>query len=134
VNLPIGPHSALGAVADLCAIPLLMPTTLTGQNGKVVKQNTRISVFGCGVRIVGRKVIGNVAYLTIKTFAAGRISGSGAHLATVFRRLNGAVNATTLKVPLARGAHGPLTTRIRVGFVPKRRGASSAAFVTVHFR
>jgi hypothetical protein len=134
VNLPIGPHSALGAVADLCAIPLLMPTTLTGQNGKVVKQNTRISVVGCGVRIVGRKVIGNVAYLTIKTFAAGRISGSGAHLATVFRRLNGAVNATTLKVPLARGAHGPLTTRIRVGFVPKRRGASSAAFVTVHFR
>jgi hypothetical protein len=134
VNLPIGPHSALGAVVDLCASPLIMPTTITGQNGKVVKQNTRITVAGCGVRIVGAKVIGNVAYLTVRTFAAGRISGSGAQLATVFRHLGSAANATTLKVPLRRGAHGPLNTRIRVGFVPKGRGSSSAAFVSVRFR
>jgi hypothetical protein len=134
VNLPIGPHSALGAFGDLCATPLVMPTTITGQNGKVIKQNTKINVSGCGVRIVGHKVIGNTAYLTIKTFAAGRISGGGSHLATVFRHLNGAVNATTLKVPLRRGAHGPLTTRVRVGFVPKRKGPTSVAFVTVRFR
>jgi hypothetical protein len=134
VNLPIGPHSALGAVVDLCASPLIMPTTITGQNGKVVKQNTRITVAGCGVRIVGAKVIGNVAYLTVRTFAAGRISGSGAQLATVFRHLGSAANATTLKVPLRRGAHGPLNTRIRVGFVPKGRGSTSTAFVNVRFK
>jgi hypothetical protein len=134
VNLPIGPHSALGAFGDLCATPLAMPTTITGQNGKVIKQNTKINVTGCGVRIVGHKVIGNTAYLTIKTFGAGRISGSGSHLATVYRHLNGAVNAATLKVRLRRGAHRPLTTRVRVGFVPKHKGPSSAAFVTVRFR
>jgi hypothetical protein len=133
VNLPVGPHSALGAFGDLCATPLAMPTTITGQNGKVIKQNTKINVTNCGVRIVGHKVIGNTAYLTVKTFAAGRISGSGSNLASVFRHLNGAVNATTLKVPLRRGAHRPLTTRVRVGFVPKRKGPSSAAFVTVRF-
>ncbi|HWY90783.1 MAG TPA: hypothetical protein VNY31_08945 [Solirubrobacteraceae bacterium] len=133
VNLPIGPHSALGAFGDLCATPLVMPTTITGQNGKVIKQNTKINVSGCGVKIVGHKVIGNTAYLTIKTFAAGRISGSGSNLASVSRHLNGAVNATTLKVSLRRGAHRPLTTRVRVGFVPKRKGPSSAAFVTVRF-
>jgi hypothetical protein len=133
VNLPVGPHSALGSIADLCAVPLVMPTTITGQNGKVVKQNTKINVSGCGVRIVGHKVIGNTAYLTVKTFGAGRISGGGSHLATAFKRVGGAVT-TSLKVPLRRGAHGPLTTTVRVGFVPKHRGASSAAFVTVHFR
>jgi hypothetical protein len=52
----------------------------------------------------------------------------------VFRHLGSAANATTLKVPLRRGAHGPLNTRIRVGFVPKGRGSSSAAFVSVRFR
>ena len=134
VNLPVGPHSALGAISDLCAVPLVMPTTITGQNGKTVKQNTKINVSGCGVRIVGHKVIGNTLYLTIKTFAAGRISGKGAHLGTVFKRLGGAVNATSLKVPLRRGTHRPLTTRVRVGFVPKRKGPSSAAFITVRFR
>jgi hypothetical protein len=133
VNLPVGPHSALGAITDLCAVPLVMPTTITGQNGKVIKQNTKINVSGCGVRIVGHKVIGNSLYLTIKTFAAGRISGRGGHLATVFKRLNGAVNATSLRIPLRRGTHRPLTTRVRVGFVPKR-GSTSAAYITVHFR
>jgi hypothetical protein len=134
VNLPVGPHSALGAITDLCTTPLVMPTTITGQNGKTIKQNTKIGVSGCGVRIVGRKVIGHTAYLTIKTFAAGRVSGSGRGLAGVSRRFNGAVNAATLKIPLARGVRGPLTTRVRVGFVPKRRGPSSVAYVTLHFR
>jgi hypothetical protein len=134
VNLPVGSHSALGSISDLCAAPLVMPTTITGQNGKVVKLNTKINVAGCGVKIVGHKVIGNVLYLTVKTFAAGRISGKGSHLATVFKRLNGAVNATSLKIPLRRGTHRPLTTRVRVGFLPKRKGPSSAAYITVRFR
>ena len=62
--------------------PLIMPTTITGQNGMVVKQNTQIKVNGCGVRIVGHKVVGNTAYMTVQTFAAGRISGKGRGLAT----------------------------------------------------
>jgi hypothetical protein len=45
--LPQGPHSALAAFGSLCAKPLRMPTAITGQNGKVVKQNTRVAVTGC---------------------------------------------------------------------------------------
>lgn len=45
--LPEGPHSALGAVESLCAKPLTMPTTITAQNGAVIKQATRIAVSGC---------------------------------------------------------------------------------------
>jgi hypothetical protein len=78
LTLPEGPHSALAATKNLCALsktvtvrrhvtvhvhgqtrhvnkrvkrtipdPLLMPTTITGQNGAVFKHNTRIQVSGC---------------------------------------------------------------------------------------
>jgi hypothetical protein len=45
--LPEGPHSALAATGDLCAQPLIMPTTLTSQSGGVIQQETRIKVTGC---------------------------------------------------------------------------------------
>jgi hypothetical protein len=138
VNLPTGSHSALAANGNLCARPLVMPTTITGQNGTVVKQNTRIAVSNCGVRIVGHKVVGNTAYLTVQTFGAGRVSGKGAGLATAFRRFNRAQKRATLKVALSRrgrARHRPFKVRVRVGFVPKSKSAkSSASFVTVSFR
>jgi hypothetical protein len=136
VNLPTGAHSALGAVGNICTTPLYMPTVITGQNGGVVKQRTKISVGNCGVQVVGARAIGSTAYLTVKTFAAGRISGGGSGLATVYRRLNGASNATSLRVPLTgsgRRRGRPFRARVRVGFVAKR-GPSSVAFATVTFR
>jgi hypothetical protein len=50
--LPEGPHSALGAYLpsgsyNLCATKLTMPTTITGQNGVVINQTTKIVVNGC---------------------------------------------------------------------------------------
>jgi uncharacterized repeat protein (TIGR01451 family) len=53
LKLPEGAHSALAATlpasahGSLCASKLVMPTTLTGQNGAQVKQSTRIAVSGC---------------------------------------------------------------------------------------
>jgi hypothetical protein len=53
LKLPEGPHSGLAAVVpakakgSLCGQLLTMPTTITGQNGAVVKQSTRIKVMGC---------------------------------------------------------------------------------------
>jgi len=137
VNLPTGPHSALAAFGNLCANPLLMPTTITGWNGKQVKQKTKIAVGSCPVRIVGHKVVGNTAFLTVQTPAAGRISGSGSGLVTVSRRLNKATKTATLKVPLSRAGrlrHRPFTVRLRVGFVPKQKGPHSTASVTLTFR
>jgi hypothetical protein len=52
-TLPEGPHSALTSnVAlskkfSLCGTKLVMPTTITGQNGAIVKQETNIAVTGC---------------------------------------------------------------------------------------
>ncbi len=53
LKLPEGPHSGLAAVlpakakGSLCGTTLMMPTTLTGQNGAVVRQSTKIAVTGC---------------------------------------------------------------------------------------
>jgi hypothetical protein len=49
LNLPIGPHSALAANGNLCKHKLIMPTTITAQNGARVKRNTRISVAKCHI-------------------------------------------------------------------------------------
>jgi len=138
VNLPIGGHSALAGYGNFCAQPLVMPTTITGQNGIVVKQNTLVNVGGCGVRIVGQKVVGNVAYITVQTYSAGRISGSGSGLATVYRHLAKAYRTATMKVPLARAGQRrgrPFKVRLRVGFVPTKRSVgNSASSVTLTFR
>jgi hypothetical protein len=45
--LPQGPHSVLAAFGSLCKSALNMPTVITGQNGAVIKQTTRIAVTGC---------------------------------------------------------------------------------------
>jgi hypothetical protein len=137
VNLPMGPHSALASYGSLCTSPLVMPTTIVSQNGITFKQNTIIKPVGCGVKVVGHKVIGDTAYITVQTPAAGRISGSGSSLATVYRYLARAEKAATIKVPLSRRGRGrgrPFRINLRVGFLPKNRAtSSSAATVAVTF-
>jgi hypothetical protein len=45
--LPEGAHSALAAHGNLCRSRLKMPTAITGQNGAVIRQTTRVAVSGC---------------------------------------------------------------------------------------
>jgi hypothetical protein len=53
LSLPEGPHSGLAANLpakaknDFCGQGLVMPTTITGQNGAQIKQNTKVAVSGC---------------------------------------------------------------------------------------
>ena len=53
LNLPEGPHSVLGpnlpakANGNFCSTKLVMPTTITAQNGAQVVQSTKIAVTGC---------------------------------------------------------------------------------------
>jgi hypothetical protein len=140
LKLPIGSNSAVtAATGNLCKQPLVMPTTITAQNGKVIKQNTRISVSGCGVRIVSRRISKGHAVVTVKTPAAGRVSAGGKNLKTVYRR-PGKAEKLTISVPLSRAgrkalaAHGRLSVSVRVGFVPKAKDKSSSAHTTVVFK
>jgi hypothetical protein len=47
LTLPEQPYSVVAANANLCKANLAMPTELTGQDGAVLKQTTKISVSGC---------------------------------------------------------------------------------------
>jgi hypothetical protein len=123
-NLPVGKNSAVTANGSLCKKTLIMPTTITAQNGKVIKQNTKISVSGCPVTIVSRRVSGNNAIVTVRVPAAGRLSGSGSHLKTVYRHPGKGENVT-LSIPLTSGTR-PLAVSVRIGFIPKK-GSSSVA-------
>jgi hypothetical protein len=61
-TFPEGPHSVLAtnipakAKGSMCGQALTMPTTITGQNGAVVTQTTKIAVAGCPSRAQQLKV------------------------------------------------------------------------------
>jgi hypothetical protein len=141
LNLPTGPHSALTAIGNLCLKPLLMPTTITAQNGAVIKQNTRISVSGCGVRILSRRVRGHKLILVLRTLGGGLITVKGNPLRGASRRVKKSATVT-FKLPLTRGGlralhhhHHRLKVTVRVSFRPSQKGAlRSAASTSVTFR
>ena len=140
VNLPTGANSALTANGvNLCGSSLTMPTTITAQNGAVVKQNTKIALTGCGVKIASHKTSGHTAILSVQAPAGGRVSGSGSNLKTTYRHTAKA-QKVTLKVPLSSNGvkvlnrNHTLKVKLRVGFIPLKKGPTSVAYVTVTFR
>jgi hypothetical protein len=148
LHLPTGPFSALAANGSLCAKPLIMPTTITAQNGKVVKQDTKISVAGCragraahGVRILSRRVRGHRLILTLKVPGAGKVTVGGRGLRKASKRVRkaGRVRVTTRlsRVGLralarAHKHHRRLRVRVKVRFAPSK-GHVSFAFTKVRF-
>jgi hypothetical protein len=132
LNLPTGPNSALGGVGNLCKQSLVMPTTITAQNGKVVKQNTPVTVTGCPVTVLSRFTQNRQAVVTVKVPSAGRVSGSGAHLGTRYKH-PGKAKKVTLKLPLTKSV-GHRAISVRIGFIPKnKKEPTSVAHTTVVF-
>jgi hypothetical protein len=132
MKLSNGPNSALGSIGNLCKPTLVMPTTITGQNGKVIKQNTKISVSSCPVTVLGSHVRAGKAVVTVKVPAAGRVSGGGPNLKTVYKH-PGKAKKVTLEVPLTTSAR-PIVVKVRIGFLPKSKGPSSVAHALVSFK
>ncbi|HWJ51240.1 MAG TPA: hypothetical protein VNR42_09475 [Solirubrobacteraceae bacterium] len=140
LELPVGPYSVLSAYGNLCLHPLLMPTTITAQSGAVIKQNTRIGVYGCGVRILSRRVRGHRLILKVRTLGGGLITVKGKGFRTTHRRVRKS-STVTFKLALTRGGlrslsrHHPLKVAVHVDFKPSARGAlESATSTTVKFR
>jgi hypothetical protein len=140
VRLPRGKDSVLSAVGSLCKKPLVMPTTITAQNGKVIKQNTKISVGDCPIVVLSHRVRGHKAIIVVKVPAAGRLSGGGKNLQTRYKH-PGKARKVTIDVPLSHSGlaklatrHGRLSVRVRLGFVPKAKKSKSTASVTALFK
>jgi hypothetical protein len=140
LNLPTGTNSALTANGvDLCGQTLSMPTVITAQSGTVINQSTALTLTGCKVRVGSHKASGHSAVLTVNAPAAGRVSGSGPNLKTVYvyARKGGKIK---LKVPLTGNGvnvlnrNHTLTVKVRVGFIPVKKGPSSSTHAKVTFR
>jgi hypothetical protein len=90
LSLPEGPHSALAANAGLCGQSLVMPTTIVGQNGAQVEQQTTISVTGCpkpAVKILKARLKRNALLVTVETSTAGTVTVTGKGLKTLKKSL-----------------------------------------------
>jgi hypothetical protein len=102
-SLPEGPHSILGtdlptsANYSMCAQSLRIPTIITAQNGKQIKQETKVAVTGCGavkgykasrpmVKITNTRLEGDTLIVTVKTSAKGRVRISGSDLKTTVKK------------------------------------------------
>jgi len=136
LSLPMGSHSALAAYGNPCVQTLLMPTTITAQNGRIFRQTTRVAPVGCGVQIVGHRVIGSTDYITVKTFRPGRVTVGGRGLVTASRVLETS-NAAGVRVslsPSARRRRRPFRLTVHVTFTPRRGGSRSTATVVDTFR
>ncbi len=136
LNLPTGPYSALTNNGSFCPNGLTMPTTIVAQNNATIKQSTKVTVNGCPITIVSHKVSGKYVALTVRVPEAGRVSGSGSGLKTVYHKYGKAeqikfkVNLTSKGLAKVR-KDGRLKVRVRVGFVPTSKAPVSKAFVTV---
>ena len=124
-TFPAGPHSIftpnteIVPTYNLCGQTISLPTEITGQNGKVIKQNTSVAITGChpAVRITHTKLKGNKLVVTIATNAAGTVRISGAGLRTTTQRVSAephqiAIHLTKAGIAL-RKRHGKTKVRVR---------------------
>jgi len=120
-ELPTGPHSILGAYVpasanyNLCGTSLAMPTIITAQNGKQIKQTTKIAVTGCkaskpSVKITKTKLKGNTLLVTVKTSAGGTVKISGNDFKTTTKKN---VNAGSHQIKLALSNAGKTAKKHR---------------------
>jgi hypothetical protein len=139
-ELPTGPHSILAAYLpasakyNLCGTSLAIPTIITAQNGKQMKQTTKIAVTGCGpsVTITKVKVSGNSLLVTVKTSATGRVRLSGYGLITkVVNSLKGGAHTITValtKSGIAMRKHGQ-KAKVRVSLTVGKQAAAKTTSV-----
>ncbi len=124
--LPAGPHSALAGEGNLCKGTLHMPATLTGQNGAVVSQKTKIMVEGCTaqIAILKHRVRGAEATIILHVPSAGRLTASGRGISKVSKQVS------------KHGGRVGITVRLKRHFrrLLAHRRRRHAITVTVHLR
>jgi hypothetical protein len=132
-DAPQGPYSIFGANGDLCTNEVVMPTILTGQNGAVLSQKTKIEVQGCpnALKIISRKVKKRTLVLKVSVPAAGKLTAAGRGLSKVSKRAN---SRGTLTLELKAKGNHKLKTRVKLSFVPIAKGEKKLSVAAaIHF-
>ncbi|HTZ62643.1 MAG TPA: hypothetical protein VMB51_00910 [Solirubrobacteraceae bacterium] len=114
---PEGPYSIFGANANLCDTEVRLPTTITAQNGAVLKQDTLVAPEGCPntLTILSHNIRKRTITLKIAVPAAGKLTASGKGLTTTSKSSSA---RTTLTLALNAKGHRKLTTKIKLTFAP----------------
>lgn len=123
MELPEGKFSVLAAPeGKLCAHRLVIPTVLTGQNGKVVEQSTRIAVDGCAyaLKLVAHKVQKRVLTLKVVVPGAGTLQIAGRGLPKKTKRSTG---TETIEFKIKPRRAGKLASKLHAVFTPKSKSA-----------
>jgi hypothetical protein len=135
LDLPRGPHSALGSSADLCTGKLAIPATIVSQSGVTLKKTYPLEVADCGIAILKAKVKGHTATLTVRVPAAGKATLTGKGLKKATRKATKA-GSFTVKVKLAKSGtkrlnalkrkKRKLSVKLTARFAPTKGAASKA--------
>jgi hypothetical protein len=132
-NSPQGELALFTANGDLCDQKLVMPTTMTGQNGAVLKQNTPVEVEGCSATVaisshtIKRRTLTGKVYVP----AAGKVKVSGKGLTSETETAKG---RETLTFKLHQKRAGRLTTTLRVHFTPTTGKVRGSQVKTLRLR
>ncbi len=140
--LPTGPDSVLGGNGNFCTGTLSMPTEIKGQNGAVVKQETKVAVSGCKptIRVVRHSVKGSKATVVASVPSAGKLIVTGDGLVGGTKTLKKAGEATIdlslskqRQLLLARHHGRKLKVRVHLLFKPTH-GSHLSTSVTLLMR
>jgi hypothetical protein len=126
LNLPAGPGSLLAVGTGLCGAPLVMPSTLSAQNGQQISQQTRIGAAAACASGAGESEegSGDISGLTVSPshFHAAR---NGASVASAAKRRRAAGAGATVSYQAA--AAGAVTFTLERQLRGERRGKSCVA-------
>lgn len=138
LSLPQGSDSVLAAInGSVCEGTLSMPTTIDGQNGAQIEQDTKIQVVGCpavkneakpSVTIVKAKTKGKKLLVTVKTSAKGRLRLSGAGIKTTTKK---GLAAGRHKLKLKLKARHARKSRLRANLTVGKQSAGKTRKVTL---
>jgi hypothetical protein len=127
---PQGPYSIFGTTYNLCQTEIRMPTTITAQNGAVIKQNTLAEPESCPntLTILSHTTRHRTITLKIAVPGPGKLTATSKNLKSTSTTSHGHTTTTlTLKAP----GHHELTTKIKLTFTPTK-GHKLTTSITTH--
>ena len=129
---PQGELALFTAHGDLCDQKLVMPTSMTGQNGAVLTQNTPVEVEGCSssLSVVSSKVKKTTLTLSVYAPGAGKVIAGGRGTSSGSKAYSG---REALTFTLKQRKAGKLETEIKLTFTPSK-GKKQTKTVTVRFK
>jgi hypothetical protein len=131
-NAPEGPYSIFGANGNLCQTEVRMPTTITAQNGAVIRQSTLVEPEGCAnkLTILSHKVKKRTLTLKVAVPSAGRLTATGKGLSKSSKIVKG---RGIITLTLKPRDHRTLKTNVRLAFTPTN-GRKLTAAVSARFK